>query len=94
MSAKARHILVSTEEACQDLIDQIQAGSDFAVLAEAHSQCPSKANGGELGEFAPGMMVPEFDAVIFDANTAVGEVHPVPVQTGFGFHVIEVTERA
>lgn len=89
-SASARHILVSTEEACQSLKDQIEGGSDFAALAAEHSQCPSGKQGGELGTFGPGQMVKEFDEVVFSAD--VGKVQG-PVQTQFGYHLVEVTQR-
>jgi len=89
--ASARHILVSTEKACEDLKTQIENGSDFAEMAKAHSQCPSGRQGGALGEFTNGQMVPEFDQVVF--NEAVGKVHG-PVRTQFGYHLIEITERS
>lgn len=88
--ASARHILVDTEQACEDLKAQIQEGAEFADLAQAHSKCPSGAQGGELGEFGRGQMVPEFDAVVFSA--AIGEVQG-PVKTQFGYHLLEVTNR-
>lgn len=88
--ASARHILVSTEEDCNQLKQQIEAGADFAELAKAHSQCPSGKSGGELGEFGPGQMVPEFDTVVF--NEAVGVTHG-PIKTQFGYHLVEVTSR-
>jgi len=88
--ASARHILVSSEEECNNLKQQIADGAEFADVAAAHSQCPSGKQGGELGSFSPGMMVPEFDTVVF--NEAVGEVHG-PVQTQFGYHLIEITSR-
>ena len=88
--ATARHILVKTEEDCNDLKQQISDGADFADIAAAHSQCPSGKQGGDLGSFTPGQMVPEFDTVVF--NDAVGEVHG-PVQTQFGYHLIEITSR-
>jgi peptidyl-prolyl cis-trans isomerase C len=81
---------MKTREACEDLKKQIQEGADFAELAEKHSECPSGKRGGDLGEFSPGQMVKEFDEVVF--NEAVGEVHG-PVQTQFGFHLIEITNR-
>ncbi|MFT5126261.1 MAG: peptidyl-prolyl cis-trans isomerase C [Kiritimatiellia bacterium] len=89
-TANARHILVPTNEACEALKTRIDGGEDFAVLAKEHSQCPSGQSGGDLGSFGPGMMVPEFDAVVF--NEAVGVVHG-PVKTQFGYHLLEVTER-
>jgi len=88
--ACARHILVSTEEACQKLKEQIEAGADFAAVAKEHSQCPSGRQGGDLGEFGPGMMVKEFDEVVFSAE--VGKVQG-PVKTQFGYHLVEVTKR-
>ena len=88
--ATARHILVSSEEACNDLKQQIADGADFADLAAAHSQCPSGKQGGDLGSFSQGQMVAEFDSVVF--NDAIGEVHG-PVKTQFGYHLIEITSR-
>ena len=89
--ASARHILVKTEEACVDLKNKIQEGADFGEMAKDHSECPSGREGGSLGEFGPGQMVPEFDTVVF--NDAVGEVHG-PVKTQFGYHLIEITSRS
>ncbi len=89
-SAKARHILVATEAQCVELKGKIEAGADFADVAKQHSSCPSSRQGGDLGEFGPGQMVPEFDKVVFSA-----EVNKVqgPVKTQFGYHLLEVTER-
>ncbi len=89
-SAKARHILVATEAQCAELKSKIEAGADFADIAKQHSSCPSSRQGGDLGEFGPGQMVPEFDKVVFSAavNTVQG-----PVKTQFGYHLLEVTER-
>lgn len=89
-SATARHILVDSEEFCQELKDKIAGGEDFADLAREHSSCPSGASGGDLGSFGPGMMVPEFDRVVFSAP--VEEVQG-PVKTQFGYHLLEVTSR-
>ena len=91
MTASARHILVATAEACEDLKSQIENGSDFAELARAHSQCPSGQRGGDLGEFSRGQMVPEFDEVVFSAD--LGKVHG-PIKTQFGYHLIEITQRS
>ncbi|TXH06273.1 MAG: peptidylprolyl isomerase [Nevskiaceae bacterium] len=88
--ASARHILVATEQQCQALKTQIEGGADFAALARQHSTCPSGRDGGDLGTFSPGMMVPAFDKVVFSAP--VGAVQG-PVQTEFGYHLIEVTSR-
>ena len=90
MRASARHILVTTEEACAKLKEDLDAGADFAETARKHSQCPSARRGGELGEFGPGEMVKEFDTVVFSAP--VGEVQG-PLKTQFGYHLVEVTKR-
>jgi peptidyl-prolyl cis-trans isomerase C len=88
--ASARHILVDDETVCRELIEKITNGEDFAELAKQHSKCPSGSRGGDLGEFGPGQMVPEFDTVVF--NEAVGTPHG-PVKTSFGFHIVEITSR-
>ena len=88
--AEARHILVNSEEECLALKEEIVNGKDFAAVAAAVSLCPSKADGGNLGTFSPGQMVKEFDDVVFSAD--VGVVMG-PVQTQFGYHLIEVTWR-
>jgi peptidyl-prolyl cis-trans isomerase C len=90
MKAQARHILVETQEECQKLIDEIKAGGDFADLAMKYSKCPSGRRGGDLGEFAPGVMVREFDEVVFSKE--VGVPHG-PVKTDFGYHIVEITRR-
>ena len=89
--ASARHILVATEEQCTNLKKQIEEGADFAEIARQHSNCPSSAKGGDLGQFGPGQMVPEFDRVVFSAP--VNEVQG-PVKTQFGYHLLEVTSRS
>lgn len=89
-TARARHILVKEKKDCLDLLEQINVGADFAALAEKHSQCPSGKKGGDLGEFRPGMMVKEFDKVVFSGN--LNEVYG-PIKTQFGFHLIEILER-
>lgn len=88
--AAARHILVDSKEKCEDIKKQIEAGAGFAEMAKEHSLCPSGQRGGELGEFSPGQMVKEFDDVVFSKE--VGKVHG-PVQTQFGYHLIEITKR-
>jgi peptidyl-prolyl cis-trans isomerase C len=88
--ASARHILVSSEEICQELKEEIESGADFAAVAKEHSQCPSGRDGGNLGVFGPGQMVKEFDEVVFGGE--VGVVHG-PVKTQFGYHLIDITTR-
>ena len=65
MKAAARHILVESEQECNDLKTQIEGGADFATLAKQHSKCPSGKTGGDLGVFGRGQMVPEFEAAVF-----------------------------
>ena len=88
--ATARHILVDSLEQCEKLKSDIIAGTDFAHAAMEHSSCPSGLQGGDLGEFGPGQMVPEFDQVVFSAD--LNEVQG-PVKTQFGYHLLEVTSR-
>jgi peptidyl-prolyl cis-trans isomerase C len=88
--ATARHILVKTQEACEDIKQQIVDGADFAEMAKKHSLCPSGKQGGQLGSFGPGQMVPEFDKVVF--HDEVGKVHG-PIRTQFGYHLVEITSR-
>ncbi|CAM5524845.1 peptidylprolyl isomerase [Eoetvoesiella caeni] len=88
--ATARHILVSTEEKCNELKTAIEQGADFAQVAKENSSCPSSRDGGNLGSFGPGQMVREFDEVVFSAP--INEVQG-PVKTQFGYHLLEVTSR-
>jgi peptidyl-prolyl cis-trans isomerase C len=85
----ASHILVESEEEAQALIDALAEGADFAELAAENSIGPSGPNGGQLGWFTAGMMVPEFETAVFDLEA--GEVS-APVQTQFGWHVILLTD--
>jgi peptidyl-prolyl cis-trans isomerase C len=90
-SASARHILVDTEAQCFALKEEIENGAEFTAIAKEHSNCPSGAQGGDLGEFTKGQMVPEFDVVVF--NEALNTVHG-PVKTQFGYHLLETTSRS
>ena len=102
---RASHILIGHSEVSgstsnltkEDALAQInqlkidiEAGAEFAQVAQEHSDCPSSSNGGDLGEFGPGQMVKEFDDVVFtgELNTVHG-----PVKTQFGYHLLEITER-
>ncbi len=91
-SASARHILVHDEAMCSELKEKINSGEiTFEQAAKDSSACPSGAEGGALGSFGQGQMVPEFDKVVF--NDEVGVVHG-PVKTQFGYHLLEITERS
>ncbi|MEO0342546.1 MAG: peptidylprolyl isomerase [Pseudomonadota bacterium] len=85
----AAHILVETEEEATALIEMLDNGTDFAELAQEKSIGPSGPNGGELGWFGPGAMVPSFDAAVQEME--VGSVAG-PIQTDFGWHVINLIE--
>ena len=88
---KASHILVEDEALAKELKTKIDDGGDFAELAKENSTDPgSKDNGGELGFFGKGQMVPEFEAAAFSME--VGEVSK-PVQTSNGFHIIKLEEK-
>ena len=82
--------MVESKEASEKIKAEIAAGADFAEMARRCSRCPSGKQGGELGEFGPGEMVPEFDAVVFTGE--IGTVYG-PIQTRFGYHLIEITDR-
>jgi peptidyl-prolyl cis-trans isomerase C len=87
MKIKARHILVSQEFEAGDLLKKLESGGKFEDLAREFSQCPSSAEGGDLGEFGKGMMVKSFEDAAFALK--VGEVTKAPVRTQFGFHLIQ-----
>lgn len=87
---RARHILVKTEEKAKELFEMIAHDGDFAELAKKHSTGPSGKNGGDLGYFGEGQMVPEFSKAAFALK--VGEVS-LPVKTKFGWHLIKVEDR-
>ncbi|KUJ77360.1 peptidylprolyl isomerase [Ruegeria profundi] len=86
----ASHILVETEEKATELKEQLDGGADFAELAKEHSTGPSGPNGGELGWFGPGQMVPEFEAAVIALEK--GQVS-APVQTQFGWHVVTLNDK-
>ena len=86
----ARHILVADEAEAKKLIVELKAGGDFAALAKAHSTDPGAANGGDLGWFKKGDMLPEFSAVAFALKP--GQIADTPVKTRYGWHVIKVEE--
>lgn len=85
----ASHLLVETEEEAVAAKERIDAGEDFAEVAKETSTGPTGPNGGNLGWFGPGQMVPEFEATV--QSLEVGEVSD-PVQTQFGWHVVTLNE--
>jgi len=88
---QARHILVGSEDEAKKLIVRVEAGEDFAQLAKENSgDAGSKAQGGMLGYFGKGQMVPQFEEVAFALNK--GEISK-PVQSQFGWHVIKLEDR-
>jgi len=89
--AHARHILVETEEEAQTVLEQLEAGEAFAALAEELSiDTGSGANGGDLGFVPQGLFVDAVDQAVF--SLPVGEISE-PIQSQFGWHIIEVLER-
>jgi len=90
-TVNASHILVDSAEKANELLAAIHAGEiTFEDAAAKHSTCPSSAQGGNLGDFGRGQMVPEFDAACFEM--AEGEVRG-PVQTQFGYHLIRLNKK-
>jgi peptidyl-prolyl cis-trans isomerase C len=100
---RASHILLKTEgmddagkKEAKTKIDKLMAdaqkpGADFAALAQANSDCPSKAKGGDLNFFAKERMVPPFSKAAF--ATEAGQIHSEIVETQFGYHIIKVTDK-
>jgi peptidyl-prolyl cis-trans isomerase C len=85
----AAHILIETEEEAQAIIAELEGGADFATLAAERSVGPSGPNGGDLGWFGAGMMVPQFEEAVFALEPGTVSA---PVQTQFGWHVILLKE--
>ncbi len=86
MKISARHILAKNEYEALDLVKKLEDGADFAELAQKFSLCPSRSQGGNLGEFGRGRMVESFDSAAFQLQ--VLEVSK-PVRTQFGYHLIQ-----
>lgn len=88
----ARHILVKTKEEAEAIIKQLDAGAKFEDIAkEKSTDAGSGANGGDLGYFGPGQMVPEFEKAAFALEP--GTYTKEPVQSQFGWHVIKVEDK-
>lgn len=89
---KASHILVKTEDEAKAILEALGKGGDFAKLAGEKSQDPgSKDQGGDLGFFGKGQMVPEFEAAAFELKP--GETTKTAIKTQFGYHIIKVVEK-
>ena len=91
-SVNASHILVDSEEKALEILTRIKSCEiSFEQAAMESSSCPSKANGGSLGDFGRGQMVPEFDTAVFAME--VGEITDSPVKTQFGYHLIKLNAK-
>lgn len=88
--ADASHILVDSEEKAKEIKKEIEDGKSFEDAAKEYSTCPSKDNGGKLGEFPRGAMVKEFEDAAFELNE--GELSG-PVKTEFGYHLIKLNSK-
>ena len=89
--ASASHILVKDKALAEELKQRLAKGEDYAKLAKKYSTCPSKKNGGNLGEFQRGDMVKAFDDVVF--KRPLLKVHG-PIKTRFGYHLIKTLYRS
>lgn len=90
-TVNASHILVDDEAKCNDIMAKIKSGEvSFEDAAKEYSKCPSAQKGGDLGDFAEGQMVPEFDEACFTMD--VGELRG-PVKTNFGYHIIRLNSK-
>ncbi len=91
VEVKARHILVQSEAQAKEVVGKLKKGEDFAELAKIYSgDTGSAENGGDLGYFGKGAMVPEFEEAAF--TQAVGEIGE-PVKSQFGYHIILVEDK-
>lgn len=86
----ASHILVESEKEALNILNSLKAGSDFSKLAQEKSTGPSGPNGGQLGWFGPGQMVPEFEAAVLVLE--IGSISQ-PVKTQFGWHLVKLNDR-
>lgn len=89
-SVKASHILVKDEENANGILKELENGLSFEEAANKYSTCPSKAKGGDLGQFTKGQMVPEFENAAFGMKE--GEISK-PIKTQFGFHIIKLVDK-
>jgi peptidyl-prolyl cis-trans isomerase C len=89
-SVKASHILIKTQEQAEEIQQGIEKGMAFEEAAQQYSECPSARNGGDLGYFTRGQMVPEFEETAFSME--MNEIS-TPVKTQFGYHLIRLTDR-
>lgn len=89
-SVRASHILVDDSNKAREIISEINQGLSFEDAAKKYSKCPSKAQGGDLGYFTRGRMVPEFEQAAFEMKK--DEVSE-PIQTQFGYHIIKVLDK-
>ena len=87
---KASHILVKEEKDINEVSEKLKSGESFEDLAKELSECPSGQNGGDLGFFEKGKMVPEFETAAFALG--VNEIS-TPFKTDFGFHIVKVTDK-
>jgi len=85
----ASHILVESEKEALNILNSLKAGSDFSKLAQEKSTGPSGPNGGQLGWFGPGQMVPEFEAAVLVLE--IGGISQ-PVKTQFGWHLVKLND--
>lgn len=90
LEVRASHLLVGSQSEAEECRKEILEGKTFAEVAKRVSKCPSGAQGGDLGFFGRGRMVPQFDKVAFELP--VGELSE-PVQTQFGWHILTVTDK-
>ncbi len=87
---KASHVLIDSEEKADEVLEDITDGLSFEEAAEKYSSCPSKQNGGDLGQFGKGQMVKEFEDAVFSME--IGEISE-PIKTQFGYHIIKLTDH-
>lgn len=89
-SIRASHILIEDESKAVGILSELKSGLSFEDAALKYSSCPSKSEGGDLGYFTKGNMVPEFEKEAFELE--IGEISS-PVKTQFGYHIIKTVDK-
>jgi len=89
-NVRAKHILIDNEDKAKEIKEKINNGLSFEDAAREFSTCPSNSQGGDLGTFTRGKMVPEFENAAFELE--IGQISE-PVKTQFGYHLIQLNEK-
>lgn len=90
LKLRASHIQVETESQANDILQKLKSGGDFGELARQYSKDPSMQNGGDIGYFTKGQLLPEIESAVFELK--IGEISDL-IRTQIGYHIIKLTDR-